>query len=174
MSDLRYPVGDYRKPAVITAADREKWISDVENLPSALQKAVDGLNDRQLDTPYRPGGWTVRQVVHHLADSHVNSYTRFKLALTEDNPLIRAYDEKGWAELPEARTGPLSITLPLIAALHHRWALVLRTMTDSDFKRPLQHPESGDWTVEELLSQYSWHCLHHVAHIAELRRRESW
>jgi len=135
---------------------------------------VAGLTDAQLDTPYRPGGWTVRQVVHHLADSHIHSYIRFKLAVTEDQPTIKPYDEARWAELKEARTAPVEVSLDLIDALHRRWVMLLENMTDADFKRAFHHPENGIMPLEPTVEMYAWHGRHHVAHIQALRGRMGW
>ena len=161
-------------PSVVDAAQRARWIDELRALPAAARAAVDGLDDAQLDTPYREGGWTVRQVVHHLADSHVNSIVRFKLALTEDEPTIRPYDEAAWARLADARQ-PLEPTLDLLDALHERWALLLETLTDDDFARRFRHPERND--VSDLtwnLGLYAWHGRHHVAHVTTLRERSGW
>jgi hypothetical protein len=171
--DLRYPVGRWTRPSHITAEWRERHITEIAALPVALRAAVAGLRDPQLDTPYRPGGWTVRQVVHHVADSHVNAYTRIKLALTEANPTIKPYDESRWAELPDARL-PLDVSLRLVEAIHERWVALVRAIPEADFARPYQHPESGPHTVDIGLSSYAWHGRHHTAHITRLREREGW
>lgn len=172
--DLRFPVGrpDIEPPA--DAAAREPLLQVLDRLPMELRDAVDGLTDAQLDTPYRPGGWTVRQVVHHLPDSHLNAYVRCKLAVTEDNPTIRPYDEKAWAEQVEARTGPVGMSLVLLEGLHRRWVEWLRTLPEEAWSRTLVHPESGSLTVAGLLSLYAWHSRHHLAHITALREREGW
>ncbi|MBV9407039.1 MAG: putative metal-dependent hydrolase [Acidobacteriaceae bacterium] len=172
--NLRYPVGRYRPPAPIHAEQREPWIRDIEALPHKLGAAVAGLSDAQLDTPYRAGGWTIRQVVHHLPDSHLNSYVRFRLAMTEDAPTIKTYDEAKWAELPDARTAPVELSLALLESLHARWAIFLRSLTDADFARTLRHPEWGQIRLDWTLGQYAWHCHHHVAHITGLRSRQGW
>jgi hypothetical protein len=143
-------------------------------LPAQLAKAVAGLDDAQLDTPYRPGGWTVRQVVHHLPDSHLNSYARFRLALTETSPLIKPYEEAAWAQLSDARTAPVGPSLTLLEGLHARFVLLLRTLTDGQFARTFRHPELGENRLDWTLGLYAWHCLHHVAHINNLRIRERW
>ena len=153
---------------------RRQWIAELAAAPAALRAAVAGLNDRQLNTPYRPGGWTVRQVVHHLPDSHVNSYMRFRLALTEDCPTIRPYDEAGWAELADARTAPVEVSLSMLESLHRRWVLLLEGLTPQDCVRRFVHPAIGERNVNWLLACYAWHGRHHVAHITELRRRENW
>lgn len=174
VSDPRYPVGQYKPPESIDAGTRMKWIGEVRALPDHLGNAIKGLNDRQLDTPYRPGGWTVRQVVHHLADSHLNSYVRFRLALTEDSPLIKPYDEKSWAELPDAKQAPIDLSLGLIADLHARWVLLLSSLSEAEFARTFKHPEWGEIRLDWTLGLYAWHCRHHVAHITALRKREGW
>jgi len=173
-ADLRYPVGRFKSPAEITPAHRAEWLNDLEELPGKLSAAVAGLDDRQLDTPYRPGGWTVRQVVHHYVDSHANSYVRFRLALTEDNPTIKPYDEQRWAELPDAKSAPVGVSLTLLSALHQRWAFLLRTLDDQAFARTFVHPENGEMRLDQTLGLYAWHCHHHVAHITNLRARNGW
>jgi hypothetical protein len=142
-------------------------------MPSKLETAVSGLAEAQLDTPYREGGWTVRQLVHHVADSHMNAYTRFKLTLTEDHPTIRPYEEKDWARLSDAQ-GPIGTSLTLVRALHERWGLLLATLTEADYKRTLHHPEWGDMTLWDLLDNYQWHSRHHVAHVTSLRDSKGW
>jgi hypothetical protein len=174
MSDLRYPIGNFSMPTSITDAMRMQYIETIAETPAALRDAVSGLTDAQLDTPYRPEGWTVRQSVHHVVDSHINAYVRFKLALTEDAPMIRTYNEKRWAELEEARTAPLSLSLPLLEALHIRWVAMLITLTPSDYARPFVHPDRGQRNVDFNLAMYAWHGPHHVAHITSLREREGW
>jgi hypothetical protein len=172
--DPRYPVGHYQAPEIITAAERSPWIRQIETLPSSLKEAVAGLSDTQLNTPYRPGGWTVRQVVHHLPDSHLNSYTRFRLALTEDSPAIKPYDEAAWAELPDAKSGPIEPSLALLEGLHMRWAGLLHSLDDADYARTFKHPELGEIRLDWTLGLYAWHCRHHLSHILNLRRREDW
>jgi hypothetical protein len=168
---LRYPIGPCPRPESTTAEERRSWIADLAGLPAKIRSAVDGLTREQLDTPYRPGGWTVGQVVHHVADSHINGYVRFKLALTEDVPTIKPYDEARWAELADYASTPVEVSLTLIAALHDRWVRLLLSMTDGDFARTLHHPESGTLSLGSYLAVYAWHCRHHVAHIASLRSR---
>lgn len=172
--DLRYPIGKFRRPERLSEAERIQCIDAIAAAPGALRDAVRGLDDRQLDTPYRPGGWTVRQVVHHVPDSHINSYVRFKLALTEDMPTIKPYHEARWAELPEARTAPIEMSLGFLETLHVRWVAMLRGMTEADFARTLHHPESGKMSLDQMLALYAWHGKHHVAHITALRAREGW
>jgi len=174
MEDLRYPIGPFRPKPSISQNEREQMIEEIANAPSLLRKAVENLDEDRLNTPYRPDGWTVRQVVHHLADSHINSYIRFKLALTEKEPAIKAYDEARWAELPEAKDGPIDISLDLLESLHRRWIIVLKSFSPSDFARTVLHPESGIITLDRLLQLYAWHGKHHVAHITQLRKRMAW
>jgi len=172
--DLRYPIGEFRRPARMTPEERTAAIAAIAEAPARLREAVAGLADGQLDTPYRPGGWTVRQLVHHVPDSHINAYVRCKLALTEDEPTIRPYHEDRWAELPEARSAAIEPSLQLLENLHRRWELALRGMAPADWERPLVHPESGRQSVEQLIALYAWHGRHHVAHVTALRRREGW
>ena len=172
--DLRYPIGRVNKPAGVTDAHRQHWIDEIAAAPAALRAAVAGLTDEQLDTPYRPEGWTVRQVIHHVPDSHLNAYVRFRWALTEDDPPIKAYDEKTWAELPDARTAPIDVSLALLDAVHARWLLLLRSLTAADCARTIQHPEYGPMTVDDLLALYAWHGRHHAAHVTTLRARMGW
>ncbi|HEU4801035.1 MAG TPA: bacillithiol transferase BstA [Gemmatimonadales bacterium] len=173
-SDPRYPIGPWHWPDAVPAADRARLIQEIADAPSQMRAAVEGLDDAQLDTPYRDGGWTLRQVVHHLPDSHVNSYTRFRLALTEEQPTIRAYREERWAELPDARTLPPGVSLALLDALHERWVVLLRSMTDADFARELVHPEHGVIPLDKMLAMYAWHGRHHVAHVTTLRSQRGW
>lgn len=173
-SDPRFPIGPWVWPDTVPAADRPRLIQEVADTPARLRAAVDGLSDAQLDTPYREGGWTVRQVVHHMPDSHANSYIRFRLAMTEDQPTIRTYREERWAELPDARTLPPEASLSLLEALHHRWVVLLRSMTDDDFARKLVHPEHGVVSLGQMLAMYDWHGKHHVAHVTTLRSQRGW
>lgn len=173
--ELRYPIGPFKRPTgPLDPAQRKQVIDAIAATPKNLADAVRGLNDRQLDTPYRPGGWTVRQVVHHVADSHMNAYIRLKLALTENAPLIKTYDEAEWAKLNDSRETPVQVSLTLLTALHDRWERVLRAMTNADFARTLTHPDHGLITVDSLLAIYGWHGPHHTAHITNLRKREVW
>jgi len=172
--DLRYPIGRFHAPSSDDAATRAAQIETLRRLPDHLQAAVRGLNDAQLDTPYRPGGWTVRQLVHHIADSHANSYVRFKLALTEDWPTIKPYDEAAWAELSDSRTLPIDVSLALIASLHTRWVSMLESLDDTDFQKGYKHPESGPQNLARALAIYDWHSRHHTAHIINLRSRQNW
>jgi hypothetical protein len=173
--DLRYPIGPfvYRGPQL--AEQRRGCIERIETAPGLVRRAVEGLTEAQLDTPYREGGWTVRQVVHHLPDSHLNAYTRFRLALTESTPTIRPYFEHLWAELPDARTAPTEISLALLEALHGRWTLLLRSLGPAQWEVRYMHPEHGrEWTLDEALAMYAWHGEHHTAHITRLRARVGW
>lgn len=175
VTDLRYPIGKYDAPAAISAAQRGEWIADIAAAPAALGAAVRGLSPDQLDTPYRPGGWTVRQVVHHLPDSHLHAYVRFKLALTEESPIVKPYDEVRWAELPDTALTPPDVSLALLEALHARWVVLMRAMTPEQFARRFHHPEHQQiFTLEEILGSYAWHGKHHTAHITALRQREGW
>jgi hypothetical protein len=174
MSDLRYPIGKVEFEAGMTDGRRKELIDQIEAAPHLLRDAVRGLDDEQLATPYRPDGWNVRQVVHHLPDSHLNSYIRFKLALSEDQPTIKPYDEAAWAEMPEARTAPVEISLDLLEALHRRWVIMLRSMSPAEFARSFNHPELGLVTLDRALSIYAWHGRHHVAHVTSLRARMGW
>lgn len=166
--DRRYPIGPWVSPGALDATRRTELIAQIEEAPARLRDAVRGLSDAQLDTPYREGGWTVRQVVHHLPDSHVNAYVRTKLALTEEEPVIRPYDEVAWANLPDGSGAPIEPSLALLDALHARWVLALRAAPESSFKRTYWHPVNGLFTLDELLSNYAWHGRHHVAHITSL------
>jgi uncharacterized damage-inducible protein DinB len=174
MTDLRYPIGKFETVAEVTDSLRKKWIENIAQAPGKIRAAVKGLSPEQLDTPYRPEGWTVRQVVHHLADSHLNAYARFRLALTEDVPTIKPYHEDLWAKLDDARTAPVDISFALLDALHTRWVLLLRSMSPADFSRTFNHPESGVRTLETNLAIYEWHGRHHTAHITSLRERMGW
>ena len=171
---LRYPIGRFTPPAVIAAEQIAQWTSDLEQAPAAMRAAVAGLAEGQLDTPYRPGGWTVRQVVHHLADSNLILFSRFKFALTADEPLIQPFDEEKWAELAEARTGAVEPSLLLLEGLHARWTALLRALSADDLARAFRHPVSGAWTLARATGQYAWHCRHHTAQITALRRKMGW
>jgi hypothetical protein len=172
-SDLRYPVGEFVMPAAVTPAMRVEAIAAITAMPAQLRDAVRGLSNSQLDTPYRPNGWTVRQVVHHVGDSHMNAFVRLKLALTEDNPTVKPYDEKAFATLPDQQL-PIEVSLLLVDGLHARWAAVLNALSREHFTRPLYHPEIGAITVDYVVQTYGWHSRHHVAHITRLREREGW
>ena len=172
--DLRYPIGRFEPPGRLTDDQRRECIAQIAEAPARLAAAVAGLTPAHLDTPYRPGGWTVRQLVHHIADSHMNAYTRFKLALTENEPTIKTYDEAQWAELADAKTPPIEPSLALLENLHRRWVMLLLSLTPADWLRKFRHPEWGSADVDFLLAQYAWHGRHHVAHITSLRRRNGW
>jgi uncharacterized damage-inducible protein DinB len=172
--DLRYPIGPFKFEGSVTEDQRQRFIDQIEGTPAKLRAAVEGLSPEQLDTPYRPGGWTVRQVVHHLPDSHLNSYTRFKLALTEDDPTIKPYYQDRWAQLDDARNAPIEISLALLESLHQRWVLLLRSLAPEDFARTFRHPELGVVSLDKNVSLYAWHGRHHVAHITSLRERMEW
>lgn len=174
MDDLRYPIGKFTFTENLSDKEREQRIAAITEAPVNLRTAVSGLTDEQLETPYRPGGWTVRQVVHHVFDSHLNSYTRFRLALTEDEPLIKPYDEAAWAELIDAKTAPVEVSLTLLEALHNRWVMLLHSLSPSDWQRTFRHPELGLVSLEKNAQLYAWHGKHHVAHINNLRQREGW
>lgn len=173
LEQLRYPVGRFELEASVTPERRVRWIDEIAALPANLHAAVDGLAEQQLDTPYRDGGWTVRQVVHHVADSHMNAYVRLKLALTERAPAIKAYEEQLWAELPDSAL-PVQVSLGLIDALHRRWVTLMRSMRDETFARTWLHPEHGVRDLDFLLQLYAWHSRHHVAHVNALRARRGW
>jgi uncharacterized damage-inducible protein DinB len=172
--DLRFPIGEYERVDSITDDQRRAFIEALAEMPARLRGAVEGLSFEQLDTPYRPGGWTVRQVVHHLPDSHMNSYMRSKLALTEHEPTIKTYEEALWAELADAKSAPVEPSLALLENLHKRWVLLLRSLTPADGARKFRHPERGSVTLDENLALYAWHGRHHVAHITALRQRNGW
>lgn len=172
--DLRYPVGPFKRPSSLSAEQRAAAIASIAATPAKLRAAVRGLSDSQLDTPYRPDGWTVRQVAHHVPDSHMNAFTRFKLALTEDTPTIKPYDESAWAKLDDVRTTPIETSLVLLESLHDRWVRLLRSIAPADFARTLNHPENGMMNLDQLLAMYAWHGEHHVAHVANLRTRNGW
>lgn len=175
MDDPRYPNGPFRSVGrSLTAAERSALVDAIEAHPARMRAAVAGLDDEQLDTPYREGGWTVRQVVHHVVDSHLNSYVRFKLAVTEDNPAIQTYQEKLWAELPDAKSAPVAVSLAILEALHARWVSFLRALGPEEHLRTVRHPEWGDVSVDVLLEIYGWHGLHHESHVTRLRERMGW
>jgi uncharacterized damage-inducible protein DinB len=174
MSDLCYPVGRFSPKPELSDADRIQLIQQIADTPASLRKATKGLSEEQLDTPYRPGGWTVRQVVHHVPDSHLNCYIRFKLAVTEDQPTIKPYKENLWAELVDAKSSPIEPSLTLLESVHHRWILFLRSLSAADFARTVNHPENGIMNLDRLLQLYAWHGRHHVAHITALRERMGW
>jgi uncharacterized damage-inducible protein DinB len=174
MSDLRYPIGKFTPVQSLTAEQRATSIEQIAAAPASFRRAVSGLTPAQLDTPYRDGGWTVRQVVHHLPDSHLNAYVRFKLGLTEDAPAIKTYEEKDWAKTPEVAATPVEVSLALLEALHARWVTLLRAMTPRDFGRTIKHPEWGTPSLDAMLALYAWHGRHHTAHVTALRERMAW
>lgn len=174
MTDFRYPTGRFTADPNPTAETRNRHIDQIAILPSRMRQAIAGLKEDQLNTPYRDGGWTVRQVIHHVPDSHMNAYIRFKWALTEDVPTIKPYDEGAWAALKDSEQTPVDVSLTLLESLHARWTVLLRSLTAEDFQRKLNHPASGPHNVNWLLELYSWHGNHHVAHITSLRERMKW
>ncbi len=174
MEDLQYPIGRFQWAGVSTTDERSNWIRIIASTPAALRNAVAGLQPQQLETPYRDGGWTVRQVVHHYADDHMNSYVRFKLALTEDAPLIKGVSESAWAELPDARSGPVEPSLQLLAALHERWVLAWESLEKTEWSRTFIHPVRGAVSLDHLAALYAWHGQHHVTQITRLRERQGW
>jgi hypothetical protein len=172
--DLRYPVGKFKFPDAVSADDRQKFIAEIADTPARLRAAVASLSDEQLETPYRPEGWTVRQVVHHVPDSHFTSYSRYKLALTEDQPAVKGYYEDRWAELADGLGGPVEVSLRLLECLHLRWVALLRSLTEAQWKRSFHHSEHGPVRLDQNAALYAWHGRHHVAHITSLRERMGW
>lgn len=174
-SDLRYPIGKFERPSAGLTSDQNRQMIDaIAEVPARLATAIAGLTTAQLDTPYRPGGWTVRQVVHHLPDSHMNAYVRFKLALTEVEPTIKTYEEARWAELADSCETPIETSFALLENLHKRWVLLLRSLSPTDWVRKFRHPELGPMSLDQTLALYAWHGRHHVAHITSLRERKAW
>jgi uncharacterized damage-inducible protein DinB len=171
---VRYPIGDFGVDPDVTATKRREWIQLIVEMPEKLRAAVAGLSAAQLGSSYREGGWTLRQVVHHLADAHTNGFVRFKLALTEDDPVIKTYEEALWAETRDAREAPVELSLALLAALHGRWAILLDALTEDQFDRAFVHPDRGRMTIDKAIQLYAWHCLHHPAQITSLRARKGW
>ncbi len=174
MSDMRFPLGKFSRDPNVDAAKRAALIGHIAEAPARLAAAVHGLDDAQLDTPYRPDGWTVRQVAHHVPDSHMNAYIRCKLAVTEDNPPAKTYEEAAWAELADARTMPVTPSITLLRVLHERWVVWLRSLDEAAYARTCQHPQWGRMTVDDLIQLYAWHGRHHAAHVTELRKRMGW
>jgi len=174
MTDLRYPVGKFQYDAPPSESQKHMYIDEIAQAPSRLRASIGGLSDSQLDTPYRPEGWTVRQVTHHVPDSHLNAYIRFKLALTEDEPTIKVYAEDRWARLQDTTVTPVDVSLTLLDSLHDRWVRLLRSLQSEDWKRSFRHPEMGLVSLERNLAMYAWHGRHHVAHITSLRERNGW
>ncbi|MDA0684469.1 MAG: putative metal-dependent hydrolase [Bacteroidetes bacterium] len=173
-SDPRFPIGRFSFKPNPSIEDRRGYILQIASVPNALRDAVRGMTDSMLDTRYREEGWTVRQVVHHLFDSHANAYIRFRLALTEDHPRVTAYDEKAWADLADTQSVPVDVSLGLLDGLHARWVATLNAMQDSDFGRNIDHPDNGIMSVDELLQMYAWHGDHHIAHVTSLKQRMGW
>jgi hypothetical protein len=173
-ADLSFPTGKFHRPPKLDPEARARAIDVVAETPARMREAVRGLTDAQVETPYRPGGWTVRQVVHHVPDSHLNAYCRFKLALTEDAPTIKPYDEAKWALLPDVAAVPITTSLTLLESVHERWVAILRAMQPSDFDRLLTHPETGRQSLDQVLALYAWHGPHHIAHVTKLRERMGW
>lgn len=172
--DHRYPIGQY-EPKPYAAAVRDEWLADIKFLPQAIEHAIQNLDEAQIQTPYREGGWTVHQLVHHVADSHINAYCRFKLGLTEENPTIKPYDEALWAGTADVATQPINVSITLLHALHSRWHQLLQSLTEEDFQRTVFHPEQQkQLTLWYLLGSYAWHSRHHTAHITTLRERKGW
>lgn len=175
LEQLKYPIGKFEKPAVITKDILAVWIDDISTFPARLTCEVYSLNSQQLDTPYRPEGWTIRQVVHHCADSHMNSLTRFKLALTEEQPTIKPYFEERWAELADTKHMPIEPSLKMIEGIHERWTVLLNTITDEQLSRTFIHPADHKiFRIDENIGVYAWHCNHHLAHITETKKRHHW
>ena len=174
MEDLRFPIGKWRYEGAPSDQQKQLLVEEIAETPAKLRAAVNGLSDAQLDTEYRPGGWTVRQVIHHVPDSHLNAYVRFKLALTEDDPTIKPYAEDKWAELPDSKVTPIEVSLTLLDSLHDRWIRLMRSFGPHDWQRTFRHPDLGPMTLEKTLTLYGWHGKHHVAHITALRKRMSW
>ena len=172
--DPRYPIGKFSAPASISESDRAKFIEEVAAAPARLRAAISGLSPEQFATPYREGGWSVRQLAHHVPDSHMNAYIRFKLALTEDEPTIKTYEEARWAELADTAETPVETSLALLDALHTRWVNLLRSLKPADWSRKFRHPALGEMTLEKNLALYAWHGKHHVAHITTLRKNKGW
>jgi uncharacterized damage-inducible protein DinB len=174
MSDLQYPIGKFQWAGSANNEDRRRAIAAIAAAPAQLRAAVAGLSPKQLDTPYRPEGWTVRQLVHHVPESHMNAYIRFKLALTEEHPTIKPYREDLWAKLPDVKPAPIETSLALLDLLHQRWVILLRSLSPADFARTLNHPEAGAMTLDKVLGLYAWHGAHHTAHVTSLRDRMGW
>lgn len=173
--NLSYPIGEFTFPDIIDDAQISSWISEIEALPNQLAAAVLNLSEEQLDTPYRPGGWTVRQVVHHLPDSHIGSYCRFHWALTEDSPIIKAYDEKAWAELPYQKNVPITTSLGMLEHIHARWVILMKNLNSAQLEKTFVHPENGHvYILKSVIGMYAWHGKHHLAHIVNLKTRMNW
>ncbi|MFK8008583.1 MAG: YfiT family bacillithiol transferase [Saprospiraceae bacterium] len=175
IEQLKFPIGKFKTPQSYSPQDISKWISIIENAPVQIEAAVKGLTEEQLNTPYRPEGWTVRQVVHHLPDSHMNSYIRFKWTLTENSPIIKAYDERSWGELEDGKNAPIQLSIQLLKSLHARWVVMLKNLSEADLGKCFTHPESGQLiSLNEMVALYAWHSQHHLAHITSLKERMDW
>jgi hypothetical protein len=174
MSDLQYPIGKFVPDPDVTPEKRARWIAEIAGAPALFRQAVAGLSEAQLDTPYREGGWTLRQVVHHMPDSHIHTLVRFRCALTEENPAVTGYDPAKWGELPDAKTAPVAVSLALLEAIHNRWVFLLRAMTPADFARTFRRPDGQQVALDRALQTYAWHGKHHAAHITHLRERMGW
>ena len=175
LEKLKYPIGKPTIPSIITEKLVNEWISTIEHFPAKLEKLVEHLTDEQLDTPYRENGWTIRQVIHHCADSHHNSYTRFKWTLTEDKPVIKAYYEDRWAELFDSRSAPILLSINVLKALHNKWVYLLKGLSTTDLQKEFIHPEGNESiTLSENIGIYAWHCNHHFAHIYNLLKTRKW
>lgn len=174
LSDPRYPVGKFSYTSTLTPAQRAQAIKDIAATPGNMRKAIKGFSKKQLDTPYRDGGWSVRQVVHHVPESHMNAYIRFKLALTEDTPTIKPYKENEWSQTADVSKTPVATSLDLLESLHARWVILLKGLSNADFERKLNHPENGIMTLDKVLALYAWHGKHHAAHITGLKKKKGW
>lgn len=175
MEQLKYPIGNFKTPITYSHQDIDNWIAIIEKTPAQIEAAVKDLSKDQLNTPYRPEGWTIRQVVHHLPDSHMNSYIRFKWTLTENAPVIKAYNEQSWAELEDGKNAPIELSIQLLKSLHARWVVVLKNLSETDLEKQFTHPETGDKiTLKEMIALYAWHSQHHLAHITSLKERMNW
>jgi uncharacterized damage-inducible protein DinB len=174
IEEIRYPVGEFGLDPEVTPEKRKVWIEQMEEAPAKLRTALLGLSEEQLDTRYRKDGWTLRQVVHHLADAQLNGFTRFKLALTEDSPAIKTYEEDLWSETADGREAPVNLSVDLLAALHARWVILLKSLTEKEFARTFRHPQRGELRIDDAIQLYAWHCVHHTAHISKLRERKGW
>jgi len=175
LEQLKYPIGKFERKPEISTEERAEFIANLKSFPQRLTTVVMELNEDQLDTAYRPDGWTVRQLIHHVADSHINSYVRFRWTLTEDTPMIKAYEQAAWADLPDAKSAPIKFSLNLLKATHARWTLLLERMTTDDYAKELGHPEwTNNLSLDDMLQLYSWHSDHHLAHITGLIERENW
>jgi hypothetical protein len=173
-NDLSYPIGKFIHEKEISSQRRKELLNEITEAPFKLSKIVDGLTEEQLNTPYRPGGWTVKQVVHHLADSHLNAYVRTKLALTENEPVIKPYNQADWANLKDSFDTSVEVSLTLLDSVHKRWVTLLKSLNETDFKRKFRHPEIGLLDIDWIVAQYAWHGKHHTAHIASLKERMNW